>query len=51
VDENPATANAYHVQGIPTLLIFRDGRVVDRIVGAAPEPLLRGKVDAALRGA
>lgn len=51
VDENPATANAYHVQGIPTLLIFRGGRVVDRIVGAAPEPLLRGKIDAALRGA
>jgi len=51
VDENPATANAYHVQGIPTLLIFRNGRVVDRIVGATPEPLLRGKVDAALRSA
>ena len=49
VDENPRTANAYHVQGIPTLLIFRGGRVVDRIVGVAPEPLLRGKVDAALR--
>ena len=51
VDENPSTANAYHVQGIPTLLIFRNGRVVDRIVGAAPEPLLRGKLDAALRSA
>ena len=51
VDENPSTANAYHVQGIPTLLIFRNGRVVDRIVGATPEPLLRGKVDAALRSA
>jgi thioredoxin 1 len=49
VDENPRTANTYHVQGIPTLLIFRGGRVVDRIVGVAPEPLLRGKVDAALR--
>ncbi len=49
VDENPRTANAYQVQGIPTLLIFKDGRVIDRIVGAAPEHLLRGKVDAALR--
>jgi thioredoxin 1 len=49
VDENPNTAGRYFVQAIPTLLIFRDGRVVDRIVGAAPEPLLRGKVDAALR--
>ncbi len=49
VDENPQTANAYHVQGIPTLLIFKNGRVADRIVGVAPEPLIRGKVDAVLR--
>jgi thioredoxin 1 len=50
VDENPHTAGSYHVQGIPTLLIFRNGHVVDRIVGAAPERLLRGKIDVALRG-
>lgn len=49
VDENPQTAMRYQVQGIPTLLIFKGGRVADRIVGAAPEPLLRGKVDAVLR--
>ena len=49
VDENPQTAMRYQVQGIPTLLLFKGGRVVDRIVGAAPEPLLRGKIDAALR--
>jgi len=49
VDENPDTAGRYFVQAIPTLLIFRGGRVVDRIVGAVPEPLLRGKVDATLR--
>lgn len=49
VDENPHTSGAYHVQGIPTLLIFRNGRVVDRIVGVAPERLLRGKIDVALR--
>jgi len=50
VDENPQTALRYQVQGIPTLLLFKGGRVADRIVGAAPEPLLRGKVDAVLRG-
>ncbi|MCZ7540032.1 MAG: thioredoxin [Anaerolineae bacterium] len=50
VDENPQTAMRYQVQSIPTLLLFKSGRVADRIVGAAPEPLLRGKVDAALRG-
>jgi thioredoxin 1 len=49
VDENPQTAMRYQVQGIPTLLIFKGGRVIDRIVGAVPEPLLRGKVDVALR--
>jgi len=49
VDENPHTAITYQVQGIPTLLIFKGGRVIDRIVGAAPERLLRGKVEAALR--
>jgi thioredoxin len=51
VDDNPQTAMTYYVQGIPTLLIFKNGRVADRIVGAVPELLLRGKVDAALRRA
>jgi thioredoxin-like negative regulator of GroEL len=50
VDDNPLTANRYQVQGIPTLLIFQGGKIIDRIVGAAPEPMLRGRVDAALRG-
>lgn len=49
VDHNPQTAQTYQVQGIPTLLLFKQGRVVDRIVGAAPEILLRGKVDTVLR--
>ena len=34
VDENPRTAARFRVQGIPTMIIFRDGREVDRIVGA-----------------
>ncbi len=49
VDENPRTAAQLHVQGIPTLLIFRGGQVVDRIVGAVPEPALRARIQAALR--
>ena len=49
VDDNPRTAGSLGVQGIPTLLIFRAGKVVDRIVGAMPEPVLRGRVDTALR--
>src|SRR4029078_13706376 len=36
VDANPQTAARFGVQGIPTLLILKDGREVDRLVGAQP---------------
>ena len=36
VDENQATSQRYRVQGIPTLLIFKNGQMVDQIVGAQP---------------
>jgi thioredoxin len=37
VDENPATAARFGLQSIPTLLIFKAGREVDRIVGVQPK--------------
>jgi len=37
VDENPATASRFGVQSIPTLLVLKDGREVDRIVGVQPK--------------
>ena len=37
VDENPATASRFGVQSIPTLLVLRDGREIDRIVGVQPK--------------
>lgn len=41
VDENPATQARLDVSGIPTLVMFKDGKEVDRMVGALPPPQLR----------
>ena len=48
VDENPATASRFAVRSIPTLLILRDGREVDRIVGAVPKQEIMRRLDAVL---
>lgn len=40
VDENQKTAMKYQTMSIPTLLVFKDGNLIDRIVGALPKPLL-----------
>lgn len=37
VDENPATASQYGIQSIPTMLLFHQGKLVDRLVGALPK--------------
>ena len=44
VDENPATAGRFGVRSIPTLLVLKGGREIDRIVGAAPKPTLEAKL-------
>jgi thioredoxin 1 len=40
VDENPVTATKYDVLSIPTLLVFKDGEVVKKMVGAMPKKRL-----------
>lgn len=45
VDENPRTAEAFNVQGIPLLVLFKDGRERGRVVGAVP----RTQIEAAIR--
>jgi len=37
VDENPQKASQYAIQSIPTLLLFKDGRLANRLVGALPK--------------
>jgi thioredoxin 1 len=46
VDDNPVTSQRHNVMSIPTLLIFKNGRVVDQIVGAQPANVLRNRLAA-----
>jgi thioredoxin 1 len=48
VDENPATAAKYGIMSIPTLMIFKNGEMASRQVGAAPKQKLEQWVTAAV---
>ena len=48
-DENPQWATQYGVQGIPTMLFVKNGELVDRMVGAAPKPMIQQRVDNMLK--
>lgn len=48
VDDNPATPGQFGVRGIPTLILFKDGKVVDQVVGAVPKNQLEGLLQKAL---
>jgi len=44
IDENMQTANKYRISAIPTLMIFKDGKLIDKLVGAYPKPALAAKI-------
>jgi thioredoxin 1 len=50
VDESPGLAQNYEVQAIPLVLMFKDGKLADRISGMPPEAELRAKLDALVAG-
>lgn len=44
VDDNPNTAMEFGVQSIPTLILFKDGKPVERLVGFMPKPNLLARI-------
>lgn len=47
VDENPQTASRFNIASIPTMLIFKDGELVDRLIGAQPKQAIADRLKAA----
>jgi thioredoxin 1 len=45
VDHNPRISNAFAVKGIPTLIMFKDGKPVERITGALPRNALKSLIE------
>ena len=45
VDDNHATAAKFNIRSIPAMLIFKDGKVVDQMVGALPKAAIASKLD------
>lgn len=48
IDDNPVTPNNYQVRGIPTLIMFKDGKPVDTKVGAMPKSALKQWIASAM---
>ena len=45
VDENPQTSAKHQIMSIPTMLVFKNGELVDRLVGALPKEALKAKLE------
>lgn len=48
VDENPGVSAKFGIRSIPTLLVFKNGEIVDKQIGAVPKGVLTQKLDAQL---
>ena len=48
IDDHPDTPSKFGVRGIPTMILFKDGQVVDTKVGAAPKAAIKGWLESAL---
>jgi thioredoxin 2 len=51
VDENPLTASHFKIASIPTMLIFKDGQLIDRLIGAQPKEAIAERLHLASRSA
>ena len=51
VDENPQTSSRFNIASIPTMLIFKDGKLIDRLIGAQPKQAIAERLQVALRSA
>jgi thioredoxin-like negative regulator of GroEL len=51
VDDNQQTASRFNISSIPTMLIFNDGKLVDRLIGAQPKQAIAERLQVALRSA
>ncbi len=50
VDDNPAISQQFGIQGIPTIMVFKDGKPVDGIVGAAPKQMIASRIKPYVEG-
>lgn len=48
VDENPQTQSNYQVLSIPTMILFKNGEVINTIVGLKPEEVIEQEIESAL---
>jgi len=50
VDDNPVVASKYKIMSIPTILIFKSGKIVDQFIGIQPKDLIIKRLESAING-